>query len=150
MFFEGKVIVRDIMPYIFAIVAGIFTTIEASINSHLGKLVTPKIATLHSLVIGALVIFSVTLARGSIKDYIKVLKVSPYWLIGGIFGAGIIYLVTKTIPKLGITMTLTLVVASQILSALFIDVFVLKYENLNMIKIIGSIMVLLGVYLIVD
>ncbi|WP_133629406.1 DMT family transporter [Fonticella tunisiensis] len=39
--------------------------------------------------------------------------------LGGLFGALIIYFVAKTIPKHGVTVTLTLVVASQILSGLY-------------------------------
>jgi bacterial/archaeal transporter family-2 protein len=140
-----------IIPYIFAILAGIFTTLESSINGHIGKLVTPKIATLYSLFMGLLVMFLATLLMGSAVQYKNILSLNSKLLvlgaIGGVFGALIIYFVAKIIPTLGVTVTLTMVVAAQILSGLYVDIFVLKH-NIDVYKIIGSVSVLIGIYFI--
>ncbi|MFZ5965659.1 MAG: DMT family transporter [Bacillota bacterium] len=139
---------KNIIPVIYAILAGIFTTLEASINAKLGRIVTAKIATLHSLITGVIIILIGNLLKGSLHQYVKIVHVRPQLLIGGIFGAFIIYFVTKTIPRLGVANTLTIIVASQIISGLFIDAFVTKQQALNWFKLIGIILLLLGTYFI--
>ena len=138
------------MPYVFAILTGIFTTIEATINAQLGRLVTPKIATLHSLFVGLLVMLIANILNGTLGQYSKVSNVELQWLIGGIFGALIIYLMTLTIPKLGVTITLTIIITSQILSSFYIDTFILKQQQLELIKIIGAFLVVTGLYFIME
>ncbi|WZL72492.1 DMT family transporter [Clostridiaceae bacterium 35-E11] len=140
---------REIIPVIFAILAGVFTTLEAGINAKLGKIVSPKIATLHSLFTGVIIILIGNLLKGTLPQYGKILHVRPQLLIGGIFGAFIIYLVTKTIPRLGIANTLTIIVASQIISGLFIDAFVTKQHELDWLKLAGVILMLFGTYFII-
>nr|WP_312576882.1 DMT family transporter [Sedimentibacter sp.] len=141
---------NEIMPYVFAILTGIFTTIEATINAQLGRLVTPKIATLHSLFVGLLVMLIANIFNGSLGQYSKVSNVELQWLIGGIFGALIIYLMTLTIPKLGVTITLTIIITSQILSSFYIDTFILRQQQLELIKIIGAFLVVTGLYFIME
>ena len=139
---------RELIPYILAILVGIFTTMEASINSQLGKMVTPKIATLHSLITGLFIILIINIASGSLSQYGKVFYVKPYWLVGGIFGALIVYIVIKIIPYLGITVTLTFIIASQVLSSFYIDTFIFRNDKLGMMKIIGALLIIAGVYFI--
>lgn len=141
---------REYLPYFLAMLAGIFTALEVGINARLGKIVTPKIATLHSLIIGVLFFFAINLMQGSLSKYKHVFKVNPLLLIGGLFGALIIYLSTKTVPKLGITTTLILVVTAEVLTGLFIDCFVTREQVFSLIKIAGLVFVLIGIYILVD
>ncbi len=138
------------MPYVFAVLTGIFTTIEATVNAQLGRFVTPKIATLHSLFVGLVVMLIANILNGTLGQYSKVSNVELHWLIGGIFGALIIYLMTLTIPKLGVTITLTIVITSQILSSFYIDTFILKQQQLELTKIIGAFLVVMGLYFIME
>ncbi|OGO77124.1 MAG: hypothetical protein A2Y23_13785 [Clostridiales bacterium GWB2_37_7] len=141
---------KEYLPYILALTAGIFTAIEVGINARLGKLVTPRIATLHSLIIGALFFFFINILQGSLHQYKNIFKANPIWLIGGVFGALIIYISTKTVPKLGITTTLILVVAAEVLAGLFIDCFVAKEQIFSIIKMIGLLLILIGIYILID
>ncbi|MBB6216235.1 transporter family-2 protein [Anaerosolibacter carboniphilus] len=138
-----------IIPILFAILAGFFTTIEATINVKLGRIVSPKIATLHNLITGLLVILVANLLKGTIHEYKKIIHVEPLWLIGGIFGTLIVYMGIKAIPKLGVANTLTIIVASQIVSGLIVDAFILKQQCLYLCKLFGILFLLLGTYLIV-
>lgn len=138
---------NDIIAILFAILAGIFTTIEVSINSKLGTLITPKIATLHSLITGSFLLIIFNLIKGSLNQYKKIIFISPKWLIGGIFGAMIIYFSTKAIPVLGVTKTLTFLLAAQLISGLFIDTYILG-ENLHFYKIAGVILLMISVFFI--
>jgi transporter family-2 protein len=141
---------KEYLPYFFALAAGIFTALEVGINSRLGKIVTPKIATLHSLIIGVLFFFTVNLLQGSLSQYKGIFKINPLLLVGGVFGALIIYLSTKTVPKLGITTTLILVVSAEVLTGLFIDCFVTREQVFNAMKIAGLLFILIGIYILID
>ena len=126
-----------------AILAGVFTTLESSINSQLGKQLTPSIATLHSLIVGVTFIFMINLLKGNLPRYTKVVFVSPIWLIGGFFGAFIIYLSSKSIPQLGISNTIILILAGQMVSGLLLDVIV-NNVNISIKKMAGMILFLIG------
>lgn len=129
-----------------AILAGVFTSIEASINSQLGKYVTPGIATLHSLILGMFFMLLMNYALGNLTNYPKVLTVNPIWLIGGLFGALIIYLSSKSIPLLGISNTLILILAGELVSGLVIDVFANQVE-VSVKKMFGMFLFLIGTIL---
>lgn len=132
---------------IFAILAGIFTTIEVSINTKLGTILTPKIATLHSLITGTIFVLLFNIIKGTLSQYKKIIYVSPQWLIGGIFGALIIYFSTKGMPTLGVTKTLTFLLAAQLISGLIIDTFVLG-QTIYFYKIAGVILLIISVFFI--
>jgi transporter family-2 protein len=132
-----------LLPIILAVLAGIFTTIETSINAQLGKHITPGIATLHSLIVGMLLMLLISLYNGRIGLYAKITSVKPIWLIGGIFGALIIYFSSRSIPEIGISNTLILILSGQLLSGLVIDVI---YNDMviGTRKIIGLFLFLIG------
>lgn len=141
-----RTVVEVIMNLIFmflAIVAGVFTTIESSINSQLGKYITPGMATLHSLAVGLGFIMVINLVSGNIPSYSKVTTVRPLWLIGGFFGASIIYLSSKSIPQLGISNTIILVLSGQLLSGLILDA-VVNHTEISIRKMAGMILFLIG------
>lgn len=141
---------KEYVPYLLALAVGVFTTLEVSINSKLGRIITPPLATLHSLIIGVLLFFSINMLTGTLPQYRKILQIRPVWLIGGIFGALIIYFSTKTVPKLGITTTLILVVAAEVLTGLFIESFITKEHMFTLMKMLGLAFLLIGIYIIVD
>lgn len=111
-----------LIPVILAILAGIFTTIEASINAQLGKYITPVVATLHSLLVGVLLMLLLSMYNSKLSMYTRIVSVKPIWLIGGIFGALIIFFSSKAIPEIGISNTLILILSGQLLTGLVIDV----------------------------
>lgn len=138
---------NDISSIVFAILAGIFTTLEVSINSKLGTLISPKIATLHSLITGSILLIIFNLIKGSLNQYKNIIYISPKWLIGGIFGALIIYFSTKAMPVLGITKTLTFLLTAQLISGLLIDTFLLG-QQIYFYKIAGVILLIISVFFI--
>lgn len=136
------------MAIFFAICAGIFTTLEATINSKLANIVTPKIATLHNLLTGVLVILVANILKGTLSQYSKIITVSPQLLIGGAFGTIIVYLGIKSMPELGATITLSIIVVAQLISALLVDVFLLHHREVRFGNIIGVLLLVAGTYLI--
>lgn len=132
----------NLTSILLAILAGIFTTIETSINAQLGKNLTPGLATLHSLIIGVILMLFLCSYGGSISGYSKIVSVSPVLWIGGIFGAFIIFFSSKAIPELGISNTLILILSGQLVSGLVLDVYQ------NQIEISPKKMLGLGMFLI--
>jgi transporter family-2 protein len=137
------------MPYLLAILAGIFTTLEATVNAKLGRFITPKLATLHSLLVGVLIMLIINIFYGTLNQYTKLSHISIQWLIGGVFGALAIYLLTLLIPILGITITFTIVITSQVLSSFFIETFALK-QQLELTQIVGAALIITGLYFVMD
>ncbi|MBP8641263.1 MAG: DMT family transporter [Oscillospiraceae bacterium] len=136
------------MAVILALLAGVFTVVESSINSQLGKQITPSIATLHSLATGAVFMLIISLVRGSSSRYIQVFSISPVWLIGGFFGAMIIYLSSRAIPVLGVSKALTLILTAQIITGLLIDLF-FEGVRIDFYKVFGVLFLLLGANLVI-
>lgn len=136
------------MAIVLALFAGVFTAVESSINSQLGKQITPSIATLHSLGTGAIFMLIISLVRGSSSRYIQVFSISPIWLIGGLFGAMIIYLSSRAIPVLGVSRALTLILTAQIITGLLIDSF-FDGVQIDFYKVFGVLFLLFGANLII-
>jgi len=132
-----------LIPVILAILAGIFTTIEASINAQLGKYITPVVATLHSLLVGVLLMLLLSMYNSKLSMYTRIVSVKPIWLIGGIFGALIIFFSSKAIPEIGISNTLILILSGQLLTGLVIDV-ICNDMVVSGRKAIGLILFLIG------
>jgi transporter family-2 protein len=133
----------NIFSILMAIFAGIFTTLETSINAQLGKQVTAGTATLHSLITGTVFMLLIVMLRGNLPNYSKVLTVKPVWLIGGLFGAFIIYFSSRAIPDIGISNTLILILAGQLVSGLVIDACVNNVQ-ISLRKMAGMILFLIG------
>lgn len=140
---------KSLLPVLFAILAGIFTTIETGINAKLGKLMTPNMATLHNLVTGVIFILLINLFRGTLYQYKPIIYISPQWLVGGLFGALIVYFATRSVPELGISRALTIIVAAQLISSLFIDTVILDKQQLDWYKLSGIVLLLIGTYFII-
>ncbi len=137
----------NLSSMLLAILAGLFTSLESTINSQLGKHITPSLAALHSLSVGFIFMLFINLIRGNMMErYQNVLKVNPILLFGGIFGASIIYLTSKAIPVLGISSTVILVLAGQLLSGLVMDVYI-NDITITYKKMAGMILFLIGVIL---
>ncbi len=139
----------NIVSMLLAILAGVLTTIEATINSRLGRYLTPSIATLHSLMTGLTFVLLINLIFGNLPRYSKVTSVRPIWLIGGFFGASIIYLSARSIPSLGISNALILILAGQLTSGLVMDVF-LNNTQISLKKMGGLILFLLGTIMFIQ
>ncbi len=133
----------SISSIILAILAGIFTTVETSINAQLGRNITPSLATLHSLIIGTILMVFLCAYGGTLSGYGKIMSVNPLLWLGGVFGAFIIFFSTKAIPNLGISNTLILILSGQLVSGLVFDVYQNNIE-IGSRKILGMLLFLVG------
>ena len=111
------------MNYLFsllALLAGTGVAIQSQINSELGKRVGPLEASLISFTIGTITLFVLVLLFG--KGGIPSIASVPKWqLVGGLFGAFFVAVITLCVPKIGVSLTLLIAITGQIIIGAIIN-----------------------------
>ncbi|WP_261291258.1 DMT family transporter [Paraclostridium sordellii] len=141
---------EKIIAILFAVLAGISTTLEAFVNGELGEQTTPIIATFLSLVVGSIFFLITMFITGDIKSIFTLDKITPKFLLGGIFGGCIIFFTVKAVAHLGLSKTLTIIVISQIILGFAIDIFILNTQEIHLYKFIGIFMLISGTFFILS
>lgn len=140
----------NIGAIICAILAGGSTALEAFVNGELGKNTTALIATFISLVVGVLFFLISILVTGDFKSLMNISDINPKLLIGGVLGGLVIYFTVKSVPTLGVSNTLTLIVVSQMLIGLLIDGIILGQGSMHLYKYIGAVLLVIGTFFILN
>ena len=140
---------KNIFAIIFATLAGVSTALEAFINGELGKNTTALVATFISLVVGTIFLFINICVTGNLKTLASFDGINPKLLFGGILGGLVIYFTTKSVPNLGVSKTLTLIVVSQMIVGFLIDSHIYK-ETLYLYNYIGAILLFIGTFFILN
>lgn len=139
------------MFYLFAFCIGVLLAIQAPINASLGKALfgTPLIAALISFAVGTLCLFLIACYQGNLNaNMLKAITQQSWWkFIGGILGACVVFGTILLAPKIGLANMFLLVILGQILSSVFLDsigAFGLQVKNISLEKIIGILVILIG------
>ena len=140
---------KNIFAIIFATLAGVSTALEAFINGELGKNTTALVATFISLVVGTIFFFINICVTGNLKTLASFDGINPKLLFGGILVGLVIYFTTKSVPNLGVSKTLTLIVVSQMIVGFLIDSHIYK-ETLYLYNYIGAILLFIGTFFILN
>ena len=140
---------KNIFAIIFATLAGVSTALEAFINGELGKNTTALVATFISLVVGTIFFFINICVTGNLKTLASFDGINPKLLFGGILGGLVIYFTTKSVPNLGVSKTLTLIVVSQMIVGFVIDSHIYK-DTLYLYNYIGGILLFIGTFFILN
>ena len=140
---------ENIFAIIFATLAGVSTALEAFINGELGKNTTALVATFISLVVGTIFFFINICVTGNLKTLASFDGINPKLLFGGILGGLVIYFTTKSVPNLGVSKTLTLIVVSKMIVGFLIDSHIYK-ETLYLYNYIGAILLFIGTFFILN
>ena len=140
---------ENIFAIIFATLVGVSTALEAFINGELGKNTTALVATFISLVVGTIFFFINICVTGNLKTLASFDGINPKLLFGGILGGLVIYFTTKSVPNLGVSKTLTLIVVSQMIVGFLIDSHIYK-ETLYLYNYIGAILLFIGTFFILN
>ncbi|WP_461206267.1 DMT family transporter [Clostridium sp. DL1XJH146] len=138
---------------ILAIISGICAGLQPPINAGLGKVVNTKNATLVSISVSFLIILSVVLVSGNVKDVTKAGSISPIYWIGGILGVTMVLISVEIIPILGATATYSLIVTFQLIVGAIINqfgLFGLTKSPITLTQLMGMGLLLLGMKLILN
>ncbi len=137
-----------------AFVAGVFLAIQSGLNAHLGILLkSPLLASTVAFFTSTIFafLFFVLSIKNSL-NWVEIKQIPVYlWFSGGFFSVLGISLYYYTIPKLGISTTISLGLAGQLVFSVISDHFGwlnLPTEPITVKRIIGVISIILGLLLI--
>lgn len=127
-------------------VAGAFISVQAAVNAkmntHLGAWATTVLVFIVGLA-GSIV--PLALFGGNLGG---VSNLSPIYLFGGLLGVGVVYCVMRSIQLLGPTLSVSIILVSQLVWALLVDLygaFGMPQITLSSGQVIGMIVLLTGV-----
>lgn len=126
---------------------------QAAINNKLaGYVNSPIISAFISFAVGTLALFIYILASGIPLGNLTQAKNAPLiaW-IGGILGAFFVASAVILVPRIGVALTFSLIIAGQMLVTLIIDHFGwlgVPEKPINFVRVAGAALITIGVILI--
>ena len=145
---------NNLFYYILAVVAGVMLATQSGINAQLRTAVgNPVMAALLSFLVGtfALLIYVLIFNRDTTGMMQSLQSMSLYKWTGGLIGALYVTGVIIVAPRIGATNTAGLIVAGQVLFALFLDHFGLlgfAQHSINYMRVAGAVLLIAGVFMI--
>lgn len=135
-----------------ALALGAILPIQAAINSRLAKTAgSPVMAAFISFAVGTVALMIALMVAGQFKlGFIN--AQSPWWIwTGGILGTFFVAGIVVLLPRLGVVLSFSLILAGQMFTAILFDQFGwlgVAVREISVGKIIGSILLIVGVILI--
>ena len=138
---------------VLALLTGVVMPTQAIINNKLaGEVSSPILAAFVSFVIGTLALFIYILITGIPLSNLNSLKnASAVSWTGGLLGAFFVASTVVLVPKLGVALTFSLVIAGQMLVTLLLDHYGfldIPVKEVNFQRLLGVALIIIGVILI--
>jgi transporter family-2 protein len=136
-----------------AMIAGALMPTQAATNNKMSEVVSsPILATFISFFVGTIALFAFALVSGvSISSLSSVRNAPPVAWLGGLLGAFYVAATVSLVPRLGVAMTFSLIIAGQMIVTLVIDHFGLldvPVKELSIARVAGVLLITAGVVLI--
>ncbi|MBA2621881.1 MAG: DMT family transporter [Acidobacteria bacterium] len=138
---------------VLAVAAGVMMPTQAAINNKLAAAVeSPVLAAFVSFFVGTIALFLYIVATGiPLGNLADARNASLVAWTGGILGAFFVASTVTLVPRLGVALTFSLVIAGQMLITLIIDHFGLlgvSVKEVNLPRFFGALLITIGVILI--
>jgi len=138
---------------IMALILGALLPVQAIINARLSKVVSSSIVTAFiSFAVGTIALFFYLLISRQIHFQDIPFRQSPWWIwIGGLLGTFYVAGIVVLVPRLGVALSFSLVIAGQMMIAILFDHFGwlgISIREISFGKIAGAILLIAGVFLI--
>lgn len=142
-----------ILLVISALSLGAILPLQAAINSRLSKAIgSPVYAAFVSFAVGTIALFLYLIATKQFNVQALLPRQNPWWvwtggLLGTFFVAGIVIL----LPKLGVVLAFSLVIAGQMVASILFDQFGwlgVAVREISLGKIAGVVLLIAGVVMI--
>ena len=136
-----------------ALIIGAILPLQAIINSRLSRTVNgPVMAAFVSFAVGAVALFIYLLVTRQLGFGQMALQQNPWWIwIGGLIGTFYVAGIIVLLPKLGVALSFSLVVAGQMAAAIIFDHFGFlgtTVREISLGKILGALLLIAAVFLI--
>ena len=142
----------SLLVILVVILAGGATALQAPTNAKLATAVaSPVNAAFISFAVGTTVLGIVAALMHTRPDFAATRALPWYAWLGGVYGACFVVAAAWGVPRLGVAMTITLMVGGQLLLSLILDHFGalgVPRQPLNIGRIAGVGLVLAGVLLV--
>lgn len=142
----------EMLAIAMAAISGGLMALQGSMNSALSKAVGLLEATMIVHITGTIfVIILLFVLRLGNGNFLAITQVPWYLYLGGIIGVGIIYLVTASIPVVGVANATTAIIIGQLLVAIVIDyigAFQLGKVEFGFSQLAGVILLAIGARLL--
>ncbi|MFL6466832.1 MAG: DMT family transporter [Pyrinomonadaceae bacterium] len=136
-----------------ALLAGAMMPTQAGTNNKMATVVgSPILAAFISFLVGTIALFAYALLSGETLSALSDAKNAPpiAW-IGGLLGAFFVAAAVTLVPRLGVAMTFSLIIAGQMIVTLLIDhfgLFGVPLKEISLVRIGGILLITAGVVLI--
>jgi bacterial/archaeal transporter family-2 protein len=107
---------------IFAVIAGIATSVQAGINGGLGKRIGVMEGAFVSFLIGTIALFLFQLFFGK-GNLLQMFSVPKWQLLGGLLGAFYVFIMVLVVPKIGVATAIMAIIVGQLAMSSIIDHF---------------------------
>ena len=137
-----------------ALVAGAVMPTQAATNNKMAVFLndSPVLASFISFFVGTIALFIYLVASGTSLGNLALAKnATPVAWVGGILGAFFVTATVTLVPRLGVALTFSLIIAGQMIVTLVIDHFGLlgvPMKEISAARIGGILLITLGVILI--
>ncbi|HTK25380.1 MAG TPA: DMT family transporter [Pyrinomonadaceae bacterium] len=136
-----------------ALIAGTMMPTQAAVNNKMAAVVdSPVIAAFVSFVVGTIGLLVFIIAAGTpLGNLASAKEAPPIAWIGGLMGAFFVAATVTLVPRLGVALTFSLIVAGQMLITLVLDHFGflgVPVKEVSLMRILGVILITGGVVLI--
>lgn len=136
-----------------ALLAGAVMPTQAAINNRLASSVeSPVLAAFVSFFVGTVALFLYALLSGeTLANLSGIRNASPIAWTGGLLGALFVTAAVVLVPRLGVAMTFSLIIAGQMLVTLALDHFGflgLPVKEVSLARVGGILLITAGVVLI--
>lgn len=138
------------LPILAVLIAGIGVAVQPPTNAALARTSgSVTLAALISFAVGTMVLL---IAWAVDRTPPSALRGAPWWAwFGGFYGAAFVAALAFATPRLGLAVTLTIAIASQLATALALDrfgLFALPQQAITPGRLAGVALVLVGVVLV--
>jgi bacterial/archaeal transporter family-2 protein len=135
-----------------AFALGAILPMQAAINARLAKTAgSPVMSAFVSFAVGTLALMLFLMITGQFQ-FRFISSQSPWWIwTGGLLGTFFVAGIVIVLPRLGVVLSFSLVLAGQMFAAILFDQFGwlgIAIKEISVGKIIGSILLIIGVILI--
>ncbi len=136
-----------------ALIAGAVIPTQTSLNNRMAtSLSSPILAALVSFVVGTVSLLIYVIASGEkIADVSLARNAPAFAWLGGLLGAFFVASTIILLPRLGVVLTISLVIAGQMIMSLIIDHFGLlgtPVKEINLARVSGVILIGVGAVII--
>ncbi|MGD9562499.1 MAG: DMT family transporter [Pyrinomonadaceae bacterium] len=144
---------NTILYMLIALLAGAVMPTQAATNNKMAEFVgSPVLAALISFAVGTVALFAYVFLSGSPFTNLSGVREAPMiaW-VGGLLGAFFVAATVALVPRLGVAMTFSLIIAGQMIVTLVIDHFGLlgvPVKEVSLARIGGILLITAGVIMI--